>query len=531
MTTETNDTDDASRAMQGLARVAVVMAGAGVAGSISVLIRELFVASQVGTSPDLDALLVAAVVPLMIANLIGSGMAAAIVPGYAAAATSQGIHEADRLLGATIVWTIVIGSLAVAAVVGASQLVVAIAGPGLDATARELAITFIPWLAPLIVVSALNVLFVATFQIQNRMRPVAIAWFLGPLASLGVTVGLWGQVGLFALALAMTLQHVVIVVVLAVTAVRWGFMPPLTIRADPGQMRRLVAHALPLTISSSVLQLNLLTDRAIATLIAPGGVSALRYAEGIVKLPLNAFGSALSSTIYPALVRATHTEGHGTLGGTAMGAMRFVTAIFVPLSVATAAMAPLIIELAYARGAFDAEASVLTTGALAGFAPLLFFTMISTILTGSHNAARRGFFLMSMGVLNAVLNAAFDVGFGLLFGVGGIALSTALTVGIVQFIKAWRLGSLEAAFPLAEAMTVSAKALAASGGVAIPIGLVAWNAPLGLGPVTTAAMLVGLSIAGMVGYVAISRAIGLVEPWFIARRIWLTTTRLIPGRS
>ncbi len=312
-------------------------------------------ASQVGTSPDLDGLLVAAVFPLMIANLIGSGTAAAIVPAYAATAASRGDHEADRLLGSTIVWTTLIGCFAAGAVVPASQLVVTIAGPGLDAGAREVAINFVPWLAPLIVVSALDVMFVSTFQIHHHMRTVAIAWLLGPLASLIVTVLLWNAIGLYALALAMTIQHVVVIVTLAVVAMRWGFMPPLTMRANRAEMRGLVNHSIPLTISSSVLQLNLFFDRAIATLITPGGVSALRYAEGIVKLPLNAFGSALSSTIYPALVRATHTEGAGTPGAIAMAAGRFVISIFIPLSVATAALAPLIVDLAYNRGAWDAN--------------------------------------------------------------------------------------------------------------------------------------------------------------------------------
>ncbi len=74
--------------------------------------------------------------------------------------------------------------------------------------------------------------------------------------------------------------------------------------------------------------------------------------------------------------------------------------------------------------------------------------MANSVLTGAHNARRRGVFLMPMGFLNAVLNAVFDVGLGLAIGVAGIALSTSLTVGFVQFIKAWRLGTLDEAFPL-----------------------------------------------------------------------------------
>ncbi len=156
--------------------------------------------------------------------------------------------------------------------------------------------------------------------------------------------------------------------------------------------------------------------------------------------------------------------------------------------------------------------------------------MIGTILTASHNAARRGVLLMSMGILNAVLNAVFDVGLGVLFGVGGIALSTALTVGIVQFLNAWRLGTLDTTFPLGAAMTVSAKALAASVAVAIPIGVIAWNVPLGLGAVANFMILSVLTIVGMIGYVIVSRAIGLVEPTLLVVRLGTMTAQRIGGR-
>ena len=158
-----------------------------------------------------------------------------------------------------------------------------------------------------------------------------------------------------------------------------------------------------------------------------------------------------------------------------------MTAIFVPLAVATAALAPVIVEVAYVRGAFDERAAILTAGALAGFAPLLFLTMANSVLTGAHNARQRGVFLMMMGFLDAILNAVFNVGLGLTIGVAGIALSTSLTMGVIQFIKAWRLGSLEKAFPLGALLVVSARALGASLIVAAPIALVAWNLPHGLG--------------------------------------------------
>ena len=131
-------------------------------------------------------------------------------------------------------------------------------------------------------------------------------------------------------------------------------------------------------------------------------------------------------------------------------------------------------------------------------------------------------FLMTMGFLNAILNVVFNVGFGLWIGVAGIALSTSLTMGIIQFIKTWRLGTLEDGFPLGGAPCRQRPfPRREPDRRRIPIALIAWNLPHGLGLTTALALLVPRA-AGMVGYIALGRLIGLEEPWQVARAMLLS---------
>ena len=522
--------DNPEGVLRGATRAAVVLTVAGLVGQVFTLVRELFVADKVGVSGDLDALLVAAVAPVMFASLLASGTTAAIVPAYLAARSQHGRTAADRLFGATITWTVLLGIALGLVVTAGASVAVAIAGPGLSPEAQAIAVSYVPLLAPMLVFMAAGGLLAATFQIHDRTRIIAVAWTAGPVASVIVTVVLWNALGLTALALAMTVQQAVIDIVLIGLALRLRILPPVTLRADRAESIRFVRHAMPLTISASVLQLNLLTDRAVASLITPGAVSALRYAEGVIRIPMNAIGPGWSAAIYPALVRASLLGESNSLGEAAASALRYVTVIFVPLSVATAALAPLIVEVAYVRGAFDERAASLTAAALAGFAPLLVLTMANSVLTGAHNARQRGVFLMWMGFLNAFLNAVFNVGLGLWIGVAGIALSTSLTVGLVQFIKAWRLGRLDEAFPLAALLIVSARSLAASLVVALPLTLIAWNLPPGLGLPRAFALLMGFATAGMVAYIGLSRLIGLEEPWIVARALLRSPRHLRTGR-
>ncbi len=505
--------------MRRVARSTILLTATAAVGQVFTLLRELFIASQVGATLGLDALLVAAVIPQMAASLLSSGTGAAVIPGYLEAEARLGRPGADRLLGTILTWTLLIGTVISLGVTAIPAAIVAVSGPGLPAAYQADAAGYVPYLAPMLVLSALGGLLAATFQVHERLGPVAIAWAAGPIASVIALVVLWESLGLTAVAIAMTLQHGVVLVTLAVLAWRRGWLPRPSLSAPRDELVAFGRHAVPLTLSSSVLQFNLLTDRAIATLLGAGAVSALRYGEGIIRLPMNAIGPAWGTAIYPALVRASQDREHQSLGGAAGEAMRYVTAIFVPLSVATMALAPLIVGVVYVRGAFGAEDAVLTSVVLVGFGPLLFLNMANSILTGAHNARRRGVFLMWMGISNAILNALFNVGFGLTIGVAGVALSTSATVGIIQAIKAHRLAAIDPAFALPLLTGVLVRSVVASTVVAVPVAIIAWVLPVGIGTMPSLALLTALSGFGMLGYIAVGRAIGLLEPLEVVRAI------------
>ena len=90
---------------------------------------------------------------------------------------------------------------------------------------------------------------------------------------------------------------------------------------------------------------------------------------------------------------------------------------------------------------------------------------------------------------------------------------------VVQYIKARRLGSIDETFPLGSLMVVTTKSLSASILVAIPISLIAWNLPFGIGLTEAIAWLVTLTAGGLVGYVLVSRLIGLVEPLVVTQTL------------
>jgi putative peptidoglycan lipid II flippase len=474
--------------------------------------RELFVASQVGIDAGLDALLVALVVPTMLAGLLMSGTSTALIPAYAAIHSERGGAEARRFASAILTATGLIGASAMILVVGAGSAVMTIAGPGLSPESREAGLGFLALMAPIIVLSPLAGLVSAVCQIDDRFVPISIGAMLAPTVGFLVTVVGWSELGLTALALGTSAGVMAHLVILTLGAVHGGLLARPTLRVRATDMRAFVRHALPLWASSMTLQLNLLVDRAISSILAVGAVSALRFGEGIIRIPLTSIGPAWGMVLYPTLVRFAQSGTPASLGEAAVVSFRYVLAIFLPLSAATVALAPLIVDVAYRRGAFGAEAASATASVAAALAPMIILTMAEPILVGAHNSRRRGTLLLIAGILNVAIHIVLAIGLGQLIGVAGVALASSLTMAVVMGFLAIRLAGSEPAFDLGIIVGTGVRALVASAVVALPIGAWTWLAYEPGAFLADLALLVVLTTLGMIGYLLVAGWLGLSEP-------------------
>ncbi len=236
-----------------------------------------------------------------------------------------------------------------------------------------------------------------------------------------------------------------------------------------------VRHAAPLTAGAAILQLNLIADRAVASLLGPGAVSILRYADVLVRVPVGAIGPAWGSAIYPALVRSTLGGAVGSLAFDTQRTLRYAIAVFVPVAMLTAAVAPVAVNLAYGRGAFTTEDLDLTARAVAAFAPLLLILMTSPILTGAHNARRRGQVLLSGAMLNVMLNVGLDVLLGITLGIVGVALASSIASSLVLLFFTRRMAVSEPDFTIGPVARTLGLATVASAPVSIATAILCWS--------------------------------------------------------
>ena len=300
--------------MGALAGSTALLAVGAVIGQAFGLLRSLFMANAIGISSGFDAVLVAVVVPTILGNWLTNGMRVALVPAYMNIVHRSGEREARQFLGGLLTYVSLITVAVVVLVAIFPAPSIAISGPGLPPDARRLALDYVPILAPMLGFLALSNLMIAVCQIGKSYLPVAVAWTLGPLIALVITVVLWDRFGITAFALGTTVNAAVTLIVLTGGAMRRGLLPRPSLRMDRGELKTFARHAFPMVVGSGVLQLNLISDRAIATLLSAGAASALNYGQQIVSQPAAALSNSWATVVYPAVVETSGPRSTTTMG-------------------------------------------------------------------------------------------------------------------------------------------------------------------------------------------------------------------------
>jgi putative peptidoglycan lipid II flippase len=125
---------------------------------------------------------------------------------------------------------------------------------------------------------------------------------------------------------------------------------------------------LPAALGSGVVQINILIDIVIASLLPTGAVSYLYYADRIYELPLAVIGIAIGTAILPLLARQVRLGEHEAAIETQNRALEIALLLTLPAAAALIVLAETKIAVLFQRGAFGAGAVSATAAALGAYA-------------------------------------------------------------------------------------------------------------------------------------------------------------------
>ena len=223
---------------------------------------------------------------------------------------------------------------------------------------------------------------------------------------------------------------------------------------------------LPVSISLGLINVSLVLNSAIGSLVSEEAPRAIDAAFRIYMLPQGMFSVAVATVLFPALSRlASHRDLPGLRALTGTG-MRQIELLLIPSAAAIIALSEPMVRLVYQRGEFGAGSTDLVSEALFWFSFSLAFSGINLLLTRTFFALQEPWMPTRLALWSLVVNIVVALALYKPLGIGGIVIGTTVSNGVMMVLLATRLrrrlGGLEIARTLrATAIMLAAGALLA----------------------------------------------------------------------
>lgn len=388
-------------------------------------IREAVQAALFGASRLTDVFVVAYNVPEMIQTLFFSG----VLSNFFVPVITRYREHRDEL---SRVFSVALnGALVLALVLAGVCYLIApgimtLAAPGLGGPDRELAIFLFRLMLPMLVLHCVLAVLKGVLNSVDHYAMPEYAGVFFNFAVIGCALALAPQYGIVSLAWGVVIGSIIQVVVQIPALRSNGLHYRPTHGLTHPAMREVQGLVFGAVVATAVVPINAFVDRALASNLHAGSVSALAYAFRVFMLPVSLFAVPVYTVLLTDLSASHHQGKREAFAEQATAGFSLLFAVALPATAVLTALAVPITRLLYERGQFTATDTLLTSQALVAFAVGTVAYGTSQIMIRLFNAKKDTRTPALVGIGSILLNGGGDWLFMHMIGHWGIALVTSL---------------------------------------------------------------------------------------------------------
>ncbi|MBI5855999.1 MAG: virulence factor MviN [Nitrospirae bacterium] len=402
----------------------VTVGGFTVLAKLAAVAKEVAVAYQFGTSDELDAFLIAFLVPQFAVNVMWGSLNGALIPTYIQVREQEGQGAAQRALSSLMVLSVgFVVALSVILALTASYILPLVAS---GFAAEKLALTHSLYyvLLSTLVLSGVATTWGAILNAEDRFALTAVA----PMATSIVTVIIVGVMakhwGIYTLAVGTVGGALIETGLLGWGLTREGLsLIPKWHGMSPAA-KQVVDLYRPAVAANFLMGSTGLVSQSMAAMLGPGSVSALAYGKKVTDLILGVFGVSVGTAVLPHFSKMVSGENWRGLRRTLMTYVRLLLSITLPLMLALIYFSDPIVKILFQRGAFT-EANTQFVGLVQAMYLLQVPAYVLSALLTRLISALKAIHLLTWGtVINLCSTIVLTYVLMQWFQVVGIALAT-----------------------------------------------------------------------------------------------------------
>ena len=210
----------------------------------------------------------------------------------------------------------------------------------------------------------------------------------------------------------------------------------LTIKYDKNT-RDLLVNAIPAFLGTNIIQLNVMIDKAFASTLGVGVVSALNYADLLCAFVINVIATSVATVIFTSLSELATKNKNEDFANELVKGIKLILLVLIPITICFSILSPWMIDLLFGRGKFDLKDIRTTAESLEYYAFSIIGTALNQIVYRAFFSKRDNvtpFVCYTIGiVVNIVMNFILIKNYGHM----GLAMATSissLVIFVVQLI-------------------------------------------------------------------------------------------------
>lgn len=409
------------------------------------LLREKALAQFFGTAIIADVFLVAFQIPMTFTNVISGATANGYIPIYDKVKQGESKSKADLFTSNLTNITFLIAFIvSIIGIIFARPLVKVMA---IGFGEKELELCIFMTRVALLSLGATSVfsIFKAYLQIERKFV-VSISHAI--IMNLIIIVSMWisYKTSEMYLAVGILCAFVFQYIIFLPFIRKSGYKHSFKIDFKDENLKAMLKIIIPVLISTSVIELNFIISKSLASSLFEGAISTLNYAYKLQSFVTGIVITSITTAVYPEMARLGALKDYNGLKKQTSEAIFTMALLVIPASVGLFIFAEPIVKLLFVGGAFSNEDAKIT-------AITLSFYAIGIIGIGIREIISRVFYTImdaKTPVINSVIMVVLNVILSIVlvdkWGIRGLAFATSLSfiIGaiLIVFSLKRKLGSV-----------------------------------------------------------------------------------------
>lgn len=393
--------------------------------------KEAIVAYYFGVSSDVDAYTIAITIPVTLFAIVSVSIQSIVIPIYSDLLYNKGVDESRKYISnlITIVSIFSLGIIVLSELL-ASPLI-SIFAPGFSKEVHDLAVNLLRICMPTVLFAVLDRVFIGVLNVHKSFIFPSFGVYLLNIGLIVSIIALHSHFGITAACIGQVLGSILQIAFLIIVSRKYYHYSFVFDYKDES-LKKSLKQSVPIIWSISIGEVCAITNRLVASMLFVGSIAALGYASKINTVMMQFFTAAISTIVYPLYAESSAKNELGKLNSRINSTLSVYSFFLIPLMCGLWCFRSEVVEIAFARGAFDKNAVDVTKDILGIYSIGLIFMSIRDVVTKVFYSVNDTKTPSINATIGMILNIVLNVTLPFIWGVNGLAIATTVTAIIIS---------------------------------------------------------------------------------------------------